>query len=39
MNNTTEKIKRVARKEQEKCFVIMPISDQGDSKGHFYKGL
>ena len=34
VKNTTDKLKD----EQEKCFVIMPISDQGDyPKGHFTK--
>lgn len=38
MENTTEKKSKEFQEEQERCFVIMPISDQGDyPKGHFTK--
>ena len=38
MENTTEKKSKELQEEQERCFVIMPISDQGDyPKGHFTK--
>lgn len=38
MENTTEKKSNELQEEQERCFVIMPISDQGDyPKGHFTK--
>ena len=38
MENTTEKKSNEFQEEQERCFVIMPISDQGDyPKGHFTK--
>lgn len=38
MGNTTEKKSNEFQEEQERCFVIMPISDQGDyPKGHFTK--
>ena len=39
MENTTEKKSKELQEEQERCFVIMPISDQGDyPKGHFTTG-
>lgn len=38
MENTTEKKSNEFQEEQERCFVIMPISDQRDyPKGHFTK--
>ena len=38
MENTTEKKSKELQEEQERCFVIMPISDQGDyPQGHFTK--
>lgn len=38
MGNTIEEKSIELQEEREKCFVIMPISDQGDySKGHFQK--
>lgn len=38
MENTTEKKSKEFQEELERCFVIMPISDQGDyPKGHFTK--
>lgn len=38
MGSTIEEKSIELQEEREKCFVIMPISDQGDySKGHFQK--
>lgn len=38
MDNTTEEKSIELQEGREKCFVIMPFSDQGDySKGHFQK--
>lgn len=38
MKNSVKNTEDKLQNEQKKCFVIMPISDQGDyPKGHFTK--